>query len=306
MFNRALAGLYPPGSTFKMVTALAALEAGVVRPAERIECEGTYGLADQTFRCWKRQGHGRCDLHKALRESCDVYFYELAHRCGINAIADMGRKLGLGQIFDCGLPQQKKGIIPDADWKKVTYRKPWLGGETVLAGIGQGYVLTSPLQLAVMTARIASGKMVLPTLGHRTGGTVPQALFPLLDIAPEHLDLVRSGMIAVVNEAGGTGGNAALSDESVVVAGKTGTSQVSTFSTRDEAGADSSGPRDHALFVSYFPADAPRYAISAIVEHGGGGGATAAPLVRDVIQYIIEDDPIMRSTAIAPLKVREG
>lgn len=308
LLNRAIGGLYPPGSTFKMVTALAALRAGVITLEEKIDCDGSFQLADQSFRCWKHQGHGRCDLHRALRESCDVFFYEAANRVGINAIAAMGRELGLGQTYSCGLPSQKKGVVPDADWKKAALRKAWLGGETVLAGIGQGYVQTTPLQLAVMTARIATGQAVRPMAERAGTGEARVAPVLPLDIEPRWLDAVRKGMTAVVNEDGGTGSNAYIPG-GPVVAGKTGTSQVIGNSSRREDVKEAvEGPRDHALFVSYFPANAPRYAIAAVVENGGGGGATAAPLVREVIEAIISDDPAARPLpdARAPQPKAEG
>ncbi len=290
MMDRAAAGQYPPGSTFKIVTALAALHTGLVDVNERVTCDGRFELADQTYRCWKRAGHGRMNLHQALRESCDVYFFEMSKRLGIDAIADMARSLGLGQVFDCGLVQQKAGLVPDADWKRGRWNAGWLAGETILAGIGQGYVLTTPLQLAVMMARVATGKIVTPALVRRyASGAAPD--FPPLALHEDKLEAVRRGLVAVVNEEGGTGGNAGLGEGHVRVAGKTGTSQVSRASS-DTAQDDLPwGERDHALFVAYFPADAPRYAVSAIVEHGGGGGATAAPLVRDVIEAVLQADP---------------
>lgn len=290
MLDRAAAGQYPPGSTFKMVTALAALHTGLVDVNERVPCDGRFELADQTYRCWKRSGHGRMNLHQAIRESCDVYFFEMSKRLGIDAIADMARSLGLGQVFNCGLAQQKAGLVPDADWKRGRWNAGWLAGETILAGIGQGYVLATPLQLAVMMARVATGKIVTPTLIRRAP-SAPQSNFPSLGLHEDKLEAVRRGLLAVVNEEGGTGSNASLGEGSVRVAGKTGTSQVSRASS-DTAQDDLPwGERDHALFVAYFPADAPRYAVSAIVEHGGGGGATAAPLVRDVIEAVLQADP---------------
>lgn len=293
LLNRAIGGTYPPGSTFKMVTALAALQSGVVQLKDECTCRGQFELAGQVYRCWRRQGHGVVDLHRALRESCDVYFYEMAKRTGIIAIAQMARKLGLGQIYDCGLPQQKRGVIPDPDWKRTRYRAGWLGGETVLSGIGQGFVSTTPLQLAVMAARLATGKAVAPSMKRaRTGENRP--VFAELDIPAAMLDAVRNGMIAVVNEAGGTGSNAQVPN-GPVVAGKTGTSQVKTNGAGNEAENDAWEHRDHALFVAYFPASAPRYALAAVVEHGGSGGATAAPLVKDVIEFMHQDDPIKRA-----------
>lgn len=292
MLNRAVRGLYPPGSTFKIVTALAALEAGVVTLKERIECHGSYELAGQNFRCWKRSGHGACDMHRALRESCDCYFYEIARRSGIDAIATMARRFGFAQTFQNGLSLQKSGLIPDPDWKLGRFGRSWLGGETLLAGIGQGYVLSTPLQLAVMTARIASGRAVVPSLVRPSVGT-PAPVFDPLGTRPASLEAVRRGMIAVVNEDGGTGSNAQL-DDGPQVAGKTGTSQVNRASTDRRQSELEWDERDHALFVGYAPASKPRYAVVAVIEHGGGGGATAAPVVRDVMKEVLARDPSAR------------
>ncbi len=294
LLNRAIGGLYPPGSTFKMVTALAALQSGVIALKDKCNCKGQFELGGQTYRCWRRQGHGPVDLHRALTESCDVYFYEVANRTGIVAIAQMARTLGLGQTYACGLPQQKRGVIPDPDWKRAQYRANWLGGETVLAGIGQGFVTTTPLQLAVMTARLATGTAVVPRMDRvRPGASA--AKFARLDVPEEMLQAVRAGMVAAVNEPGGTGSNAQPGAGGPLVAGKTGTSQVRANSVAGDNTEDGLWEhKDHALFVSYFPADAPRYAIAAVIEHGGSGGAAAAPLVKDVIGYIIADDPARR------------
>lgn len=295
LLNRAIGGLYPPGSTFEMVTALAALETGVVSPTEKIECEGSFEFAAQNFRCWNRRGHNRVDLHRALRESCDVYFYELARRVGIGALSRMAKRLGLGEIYDCGIALQKAGVVPDPDWKRGELSRGWLGGETILTGIGQGFVTTTPLQLAVMTARLATGRKILPTLIRYDGGgrPVPDGdAFQSLDIAPQWLDAVRKGMIAAVNEDGGTGANAQLDNSSIVVAGKTGTSQVSRASSERGQGELPWEMRDHALFVGYAPASQPRYVATAVIEHGGSGGAVAAPVVRDVLEMLIAEDPI--------------
>ncbi len=293
MVNRAIRGLYPPGSTFKMVTALAALEAGVIDLTAKISCEGQTELGGQVFRCWKRTGHGSCDFHRALRESCDCYFYEIAHRVGIDAIAAMGRRLGFGQTFDTGLAHQKPGIMPDSSWKRGRFNRSWLGGETLLAGIGQGYVLTTPLQLAVMTARLATGRAIVPQLVRPEVGMVP-ASFGSLALNPKFLEAVRRGMTAVVNEDGGTGAKTRLDEGKPLIAGKTGTSQVSRASS-DRSGDELKWEqRDHALFVAYVPANDPRYAISVVVEHGGGGGATAGPVMRDIITEVLARDPARR------------
>ena len=293
MVNRAIRGGYPPGSTFKMVVALAALEAGVVSLKERINCDGKFELANQVFRCWKRRGHDSCDLHKALRESCDCYFYELARRTGIDAIGRMAKRLGFGQVYDCGIALQRPGVVPDAEWKQRRFGKPWYAGETILAGIGQGYVLASPLQLAVMTARLASGLAVMPTLVRPAAGeSIPKA--DPLGLRPEWLDAIRRGLFAVVNEEGGTGSAARIEDGTVRLSGKTGTSQVSRASSERPNAELRWEERDHALFVAFAPASRPRYAVAAIIEHAGSGGAAAGPLVKELMTDILAQDPTSR------------
>ena len=294
MVDRTIRGLYPPGSTFKMVTGLAGLEAGVVTLKEQITCTGSYELSNQQFRCWRRSGHGACDFHRAIRESCDCYFYEVSRRAGIEAISGMGRKLGLGEIYPSGIGLQKPGVMPTPAWKLGRFGKPWYAGETLHAGIGQGYVLTTPMQLAVMTARLASGTAVLPSVVRRDGGP-PLPAFPALDIRRQHLEAVRRAMTAVVNEEGGTGGNARFGEGRNQVAGKTGTSQVSRRSSSVSHSELKWEERDHALFVGFYPAAKPRFAVAAVIEHAGGGGANAAPLVRDVIEILTERDPLDRA-----------
>ncbi len=290
LVNRAIAGLYPPGSTFKMVTALAALEAGVITTNERVACSGAFAFAGETFKCWNRGGHGSVDLADAIRKSCDVYFYELAERLGVDRIAAMAKTLGLGQTYACGLGGQKDGLIPTTGWKLAVKGERWLRGETILAGIGQGFVLTTPLQLAVMTARLATGRAVVPTLVRMDGGPRgPGSLFPPLPIAAAGLDAVRRAMIGAVHAPDGTGGNAALDVGDVLIAGKTGTSQVWSSARQPAPRDDRYELRDHALFVSFFPAASPRYAVSLVVEHGGSGGQTAAPLVRDIARLVLAE-----------------
>ncbi len=305
--SRALRGAYPPGSTFKMVTALAALDAGKIDTKERLPCEGRFEYFGQTYRCWRRSGHESCDLHKALRESCDCYFYELARRTGIEAVAVMARKLGLGVVHDIGIAGAKAGLIPDHDLKRGRFGRGWLGGETILAGIGQGYVLATPLQLAVMTARLASGLDVSPTViaRDRSSPLAPPAAVAL-SLNPSHVQAVRRGMIAVVNEDGGTGARAQGEDGDYLLAGKTGTSQVSSLS-RDSAQADLPwDKRDHALFVAYAPVSAPRYAIATVIEHGGGGGAIAAPATREIMDLVLARDPLAKPVAAAGTSARAG
>lgn len=285
LLNKAVRGLYPPGSTYKIVTALAGLESGVMTKDTVVNCPGSVTFGGQKFRCWKSGGHGNVRLHRALSESCDCYFYETARRLGIDRLAEAGKALGFGAVHDLGVAPEKGGVVPDPAWKSQAFLRPWLGGETLMAGIGQGYVLTTPMQLALMTARVASGLALKPVLVRDTA----RAPFAKLPFSDEHLALVRSGMEAVVNDDNGTGKRAALA--SVRVAGKTGTAQVARIST-EVANADlPRAQRDHSLFVGYAPAEAPAYAVAAIVEHGGNGGLTAAPLVRDVLAALIERDP---------------
>ena len=303
LLNRTIAGQYPPGSTFKMVTALAALDAGAITAKEKIECWGDVTVAGHTFHCWNRKGHIASDLHKALRESCDCYFYEAARRVGMEAIAAKARALGLGQTFNAGISGQKAGLIPTPGWKRNRGPTGWLIGETIMAGIGQGYVLATPLQLAVMMARVATGRAVEPTLVQPSAGeAAPQ--FEALPVSASSLEAVRSGLVAVVNEAGGTGQAADPDDGHTVVAGKTGTSQVSRASAaRDPSVILKNEQRDHALFVAYFPAAKPKYAVSVVLEHAGGGGAQAAPLARDLIKLLLEKD--RQEPSVAPPAARE-
>jgi len=291
--NLAVRGLYPPGSTYKVVTALAGLGAGVITARDRVSCHGGYGLGRAYFRCWKPGGHGSVDVHEALKQSCDVYFYETAKRMGIDALSAMGRKLGLGRVYPCGLAGQKPGIMPTVAWKRVYLGQPWYGGETVIAGIGQGYVLTSPLQLAVMTARVATGRAVLPRLISATKARPA----PALDIPQEHFDLVRGGMIGVVNEPGGTAGRSALTLPDVQMAGKTGTSQV--VSSRGGRKLQGWEGETHALFIAYAPAAAPRYAVACVVEHGGGGSRVAAPVIHDLMTELLLRDPVGKPAFVA-------
>jgi penicillin-binding protein 2 len=291
--NRATRGAYPPGSTFKMVTALAGLESGVMRTGTTVTCEGSLEFADRHYGCWKRSGHGAVNLHRALKESCDVYFYETAKRVGIERLAPMARRLGFGQIFETGPALQKPGVVPDPDWKIATLERRWFPGETLHAAIGQGYMLATPLQLAVMTARLATGLAIEPRITRpEPDGLRTQAAS--LGLSAASLAAVRRGMIAVVNEDGGTATASALSLDGMQMAGKTGTSQVAGISRRIGIWNLPWHKRDHSLFVGYAPAKSPRYAVAAIVEHAGGGSKVAAPLVRQVMVELLTRDPLAR------------
>jgi penicillin-binding protein 2 len=294
--NKSVSGAYPPGSTFKMVTALAALEAGVTTPETKVSCPGHIEFGDRRFHCWKRAGHGTVRLERSLTESCDVYYYDVAQKVGIDRIAEMGRKLGLGQRFDLPMSAISEGIMPDKQWKLERHKQDWRIGDTINASIGQGYVLASPLQLAVMTARIASGRAVTPRLVRMVNDQeLPVPDTPALDITPEYLAAVRAGMHEVVNGEQGTAKSSRIVDPTKVMAGKTGTSQVRNITKAErEAGVISNDDlpwnrRDHALFVGFAPFEAPRYAVAVVVEHGGGGSTAAAPIARDVLLRALSD-----------------
>lgn len=295
--NKTVQGLYPPGSTFKMVTALAALEAGVIAPGTSVTCPGFVESGGRRFHCWKSGGHGRVDLARSLAESCDVYYYEIAQRVGIDRIAEMGRRLGLGMRHELPMSAVAEGVMPDKAWKAARHGAEWRIGDTINAAIGQGYVLTSPLQLAVMTARIATGRAVVPRLVAAVGGVerpVPEAA--PLGLRPEHLAAVQQGMYAVMNQQRGTAFSSRIVEETLAMSGKTGTSQVRNISATERARGVARNEdlpwnrRDHALFVAYAPAQAPRIAISVVVEHGGGGSSVAAPIARDIILRALTGD----------------
>ena len=288
--NKSVQGAYPPGSTFKMVTALAALEAGVITPETTVRCPGHYDAGGRRFHCWKRGGHGSVNLQRSLAESCDVYYYDISQRCGIDAISAMSARLGLGIRHDLPMSAISEGLNPNKDWKREKRGQEWRIGDTINASIGQGYVLSSPLQLAVMTARLATGRAVVPRLVRSVDGVdVDIAPVASLGLNADHLRAVRAGMAAVINTRTGTAYSSRIDDPAMRMAGKTGTSQVRNISTAERARGvlrNDQLPwdrRDHALFVSFAPQDAPQVAVSVVVEHGGGGSAVAAPVARDIL-----------------------
>ncbi len=290
LYNKAVSGAYPPGSTFKMVVALAALEAGVLDPAETFWCPGHLRLGRRRFHCWRGGGHGHVNLRDSIKASCDVFFYETARRVGIDAITEMARKLGLGVKHELPMPAISAGLTPTRSWKQAIHNEQWLVGDTFNAGIGQGFVLASPLQLAVMSARIASGKLIVPRLIRSVDGKPMSSPAPEdLGIRRSNLDMVREGMYAVMNERRGTANRSRIVAEDMLMAGKTGTSQVRQITPAERAAGVTRNEdlpwnrRDHALFVAFAPYDNPKYAISVVVEHGGGGSKAAAPIARDVM-----------------------
>jgi len=309
--NKAISGLYAPGSTFKMVVALAALEARIVAPDHRVFCRGHTQLGNARFHCWKRHGHGWQDMYDAHQNSCDVYFYDIAKRIGIDRIAAMATRFGLGTKTGIELPSEKGGVIPTRAWKKALIGTAWQQGETLISGIGQGFILTTPLQLAVMTARIANGgKAVLPRLirAAEVDGKEEEPVFKDLGISKRSLDVVREGMLRVTNVQQGTAYRARISEEGMEMSGKTGTAQVRRISKAERDTRvlkNHERPwreRDHALFVGYAPSDNPRYAVSVIVEHGGGGSKVAAPIARDLLLATQRRDPANRTLAPAAAK----
>ncbi|MBP6545173.1 MAG: penicillin-binding protein 2 [Phenylobacterium sp.] len=313
LLDKAMSGLYPPGSTFKPTVALAALEAGI-DPEIRVNCSGGWYYGGRTWRCWKHGGHGSQNMHDAIKNSCDIYFYQTALKVGPDPIARAAHALGFGQVFDLGIPGQKKGIVGSREWKrKAVKREPvWQPGDSVSYGIGQGYVNVNALQLAVMTARLANGRKALnPRLVRSIGGKeLPSgAAVPDLPFKQEHVDYVRGAMIAVANDVTGTAyRQSQLGLGDVMMAGKTGTAQVRSYdNVRDRNSASVQWKlKDHNLFVAFAPYDAPRYALSVIVEHGGLGGATAgAPRAREVMRVALLKDPEIRARIEKPLPMPE-
>jgi len=295
--NKAVQGAYPPGSTLKPVVAAAALEAGVIDPSETVYCPGFVEVAGRRFHCWRRGGHGHVDIRKSLQQSCDVFYYEMAQRLGIERIARMARRFGLGEGFDLPMSAVSEGLVPDKDWKRRKYGKDWLVGDTLNAAIGQGFVLTTPLQLAVMTARLASGRALIPRLVKSVDGVeVPHPPAPPIGVSASILDRVRDGMNAVSNTRRGTAFSSRIVAEGMEMAGKTGTSQVRNITKAERARGvfrNEDLPwerRDHGLFIAFAPREAPRFAVAVVVEHGGGGSTAAAPIARDIMLRTLYGD----------------
>ena len=301
--NKALAGEYAPGSTFKMIVALAALEAGLITPQTSFFCPGFLDLGDGRFHCWRRSGHGHVELNRGIAESCDVYFYEVARRVGIDNIARMANKFGLGTELGLDTPGERSGLIPTKAWKRAVIGQPWALGETLVAGIGQGFVTTTPMQLATMTARMVNGgKIIRPHLARdvvtrgKLATRVP-AETETIDVSPQNLKLMMDAMELVTSAPTGTAYAARIKTPGMSMGGKTGTAQVRRITMRERDGGVIKNKdlpwryRDHALFVGYGPVEAPRYAIAVVVEHGGGGSSVAAPIARDVMTETLKRDP---------------
>ncbi|MFC7333437.1 penicillin-binding protein 2 [Rhodocista pekingensis] len=289
--NKVIAGLYAPGSTFKMIVALAALEHGIVGPDFRVFCPGHYELGSHRFHCWKKGGHGAMSMHDAIKHSCDTYFYEVSRRVGVDRIAEMARRFGLGQPTEIDLPGERGGLVPDSRWKRERLKAGWYEGETLIVSIGQGYMLATPIQLAVMQSRLVNGGFaVRPHLTRSVEGQEQERTqWPSIGVRPENLAVIARAMAAVTMEPGGTAFAQRITQPDMAMGGKTGTSQVRRISMAERATGVRKNEdlpwreRDHALFVGYAPVQSPRYAVAVIVEHGGGGGKVAAPIGRDIL-----------------------
>ena len=277
LLNNAISSQYPPGSTFKLVTALAVLESGV-NPEQTVHCSGYFNFGSRTFKCWKTSGHGTVNLTSAIAQSCNPYFYTMGHHIGIKKIAETARKLGLGAKTGIELNSESEGNVPDAEWKKRRKKLDWYPGDTVNASIGQGFLLVTPLQLATMTARIATGKLIKPSLISGNDSNFEQ-----LDISEKSLELVRLGMQMSANSPFGAVASKQLSYGDFIVCGKTGTAQVAAMKFKHLGHQF----KHHALFTSFAPYENPRYAVSVVIEHGEAGGKTAAPIAKDIYRKII-------------------
>ena len=290
--NRALSGQYPPGSTYKLVVAAAALEEGLITENTEIFCNGTYRMGDRTFRCWKKRGHGMVNLHRAIVESCDVYFYHLGEMLGVDKLAEYAEKFGFGHKTGISLPGEKKGLIPTKEWKLRRYGEHWQKGETTSLAIGQGFTLVTPLQLLRAYCAIANGGVlykaqlikkietadgqIVKNFSHEEERIVP--------IGRKNIDILRYALWGAVNEPHGTGW--ALKRNERDVCGKTGTAQVISMREDEDYDEDEDIPyrfRDHALFVCFVPYKDPVIAVLVIVEHGGHGGSVSAPIARRIV-----------------------
>jgi penicillin-binding protein 2 len=312
LINKAAAGLYAPGSTFKMVVALAGLQAQAISPYDRINCPGYLDYGTGRFHCWKRYGHGPLDLEEALKYSCDVYFYNVALRTGMDRMAAMANRFGLGVDLGIELPGARTGLVPTIEWR-TRRGKPWNIGDTIVHGIGQGYLELTPLSLCTMVSRIATGRAVMPHLTRSVGDVLQRGVradtWASMELPDRALRTVREGMFAVVNEPDGTAPLARLRLAGVTMAGKTGSTQVHRVSRSvRESGEFKSENlpwelRPHALFVAFAPYDAPRYALSVVIEHGNAGAQAAAPLAREIMTRTLNRDPAAIETA--PQRVAE-
>ncbi len=307
LLNKIMDGVYPPGSTFKPVVALAAVEAGLATPDYRVSCNGQLTLGNHTFHCWKKGGHGTLDLEGGIKNSCDVFFYETARRLGIDKIQEVALKLGMGAPTGIELPGEKSGFIPSRAWKQKRYGVAWQQGDTLSCGIGQGYVTATPLQLALQVSRIASGRNISPRLVHMVGNELArrEAAQPL-DLSETGLARVREGMNQVTNVPGGTAYAFRIAEPGFEMAGKTGTAQVRAYSQEEHLHGVTKNAalewklRDHGLFIAFAPVAQPKYACACIVEHGSDGHPQVL-MARDILLFTQKRDPLGQPSAY-PIK----
>lgn len=285
--NKPISALYPPGSTFKLIVALAALE-NKFNPANRFYCNGSHVLGKRVFHCWKEEGHGSLDLSDAIMHSCNVYFFNLASQLGHEKIINMAKRFGYGEKPDVSLYGAKAGLVPSEEWKQETFNQPWVKGDTLNTAIGQGNLLASPMQMALITSRIANGGIPIKPYLVRNHNSTQQfddlKANPLVDLS--HLKIIHEGMNRVVNEPGGTAYGKRIDSAGFEMAGKTGTSQVISKREKEMTKAENEANANHAIFVGFAPVHEPKYAVSVVVEHGKSGSMTAAPIGRDVLMEV--------------------
>jgi len=293
LINKAVSEHYSPGSTFKIVVALAALEAGVINENTRFNCSGVMNLGNHKFHCWKHSGHGSLNVVEALKHSCDIFFYEVALRLGINKIADMAKLLGFESDFGLGFDNMQKGLMPTKEWKEKQFKTKWQQGETVIAGIGQGYVLATPLQLVTMLARVVNGGYEIEPQFTKLS-LKEKAKIKKLPIHAKNIEIVKKGMYEVVNGEGGTARGAYFNFNGARMGGKTGTTQVRRISLKERQTGIIKDEnldwkfRNHALFIGYAPHDNPKYAVAVVVEHGSSGSGVAAPIASKILKAALE------------------
>ena len=300
MSNRAIQGEYPPGSTYKIITAIAGLQEGVVDDKSVFHCPGHYRFGNRVYRCWKKGGHGKVDIVKAVEESCDVYFYQVGQRLGVDRLAWYARAFGLGAPTGVQLDHEAHGLIPTAAWKKKRTGVPWQEGETLSIAIGQGFNLATPIQMAVLAAAVANGghryrPLILDAVKLVDGEILQEnksKLIGKLPVSPAHLELVKQGLWKVVNSENGTARGSRLAD--IEYSGKTGTSQVISRK-EDESMAEEDMPahlRSHAWFIAYAPSETPTIAVAVVVEHGEHGSGAAAPIAKEMIKTFLRRPPV--------------
>ncbi len=323
LINKALSGLYPPGSTIKTLVALSALENNIIKPLNTVKCTGKIEMFGEKFHCWKKKGHGVMNMRSAIKRSCDVYFYEVARRLGVDRLSETAKNFGLGKKVLTDFSEERSGVVPSTGWKKKYIGQNWYLGETLHSGIGQGYFQSTPIQLCLMTAQIANGgfeikpriifnkeknnlKEYLKFKNENPDQPLPQDLLVSnFDLRPlfknqENIKIVKDAMYSSTNEPGGTSYRSRLDDTRFTFAGKTGSSQIKKFTeAQREAEVKQESlnykDRDHALFIAYAPVSDPKYAISVVVEHGGSGSKSAAPIAKKVIKKVLERDALRES-----------